>query len=1295
MRQLVLFIACLWSISLYGQDNSIKFRNLSIENGLSQSSVNCILQDPYGFIWIGTQDGLNMYDGREFTKHIHLPNDPQSISNNFITCLLLDKENRIWVGTQGGLNVMDPIKQVFKHFNYNARNEKSISSNDISCIAEDTEGNIWVGTKSRGLNKINSENNESTRYTTRNSGLSDNSITDIYVDEDGRIWASTLKGLNVFDQEGHVISYIRYSNTLNTLGNEAINCIHADSSGILWLGTQDGITKLQMIDDKPYFTQFSIQDTTLKESVNITSIYIDKKGVVWIGTKGQGLYKYFEDQTGASKFYRNRNIHYLPSSLISDDVYCIFPDKTGCVWIGTKNGISRFDVMKQGFVHLKQNYDSNNSLPSNTIWSIFPETNDLFWIGTNKGLSRYDRVYNSFTNYLFSANNVDRKGDKDVFFFFKDSKGQYWISTADGLYICSFSNKYKSVDIKPVEYKNERLKESNPIVYYIKEDRRGCYWIGTSDGLVLFKQESGDIKYFRPIVGNDRSIAGLKVRQILLGIGNVKWAATDNGLSKIIEKGDSVYFENYQFSASNSKSLSNNLVTSLWQDKANELWVGTYGGGVNKMIIDKHSFIHYTTEEGLANNAVYGVLGDQDNNLWISTNNGLSKFNRTNNRFTNYDKKDGLQSNEFNTGAYAKTSTSELIFGGINGINFFRPRDISINTIPPKVAIIGLNLGGTIVGAGDIRNNSTYTVSYKNASVIIDFAALHYTNPENNTFKYMLEGVDKDYTITSSEHRAHYTNLSPGKYTFKVYAANSDGVWTETPDKIEIIVQPPYWKTTWFQVLMIAVVLALAYGIYWMRVRDIRRQKIRLTNLVEQKTMKVIEQKNEIEKQKELLQLEKDKAEQLLLNILPEETAQELKSKGKASARHYRRVSVMFTDFKNFTRIAEDLKPQELVARLDSYFTEFDKIVESHNLEKIKTIGDAYMCAGGVPVRDKENPIHTVLAALEIQRYMHSLTNLNPERKEDDHWELRIGINTGETIAGVIGSKRFAYDIWGNSVNVAARLEASCEPGKVNVSGATYNYIEPYFDCTYRGKIPAKNKGDIDMYYVNRIKPELSIDGRGEEPNQQFWDYVHLHLFSSINYMKAERYIMRLLEKKLSPKLHYHSIDHTRDVTEAAERIALLEGIKGEDLFLLQTAATYHDAGFVEQYDANEPVGAAMAERILPKYGYTEDQIKIISDLIHATKIPHQPKNHLEEIICDADLDYLGREDFHEIADKLRRELREHGKINSDRLWDEIQIKFLTQHKYFTKSAIDTRQPSKEKHLKDIRKRLEEDNYKD
>jgi class 3 adenylate cyclase/predicted metal-dependent HD superfamily phosphohydrolase len=672
-------------------------------------------------------------------------------------------------------------------------------------------------------------------------------------------------------------------------------------------------------------------------------------------------------------------------------------------------------------------------------------------------------------------------------------------------------------------------------------------------------------------------------------------------------------------------------------------------------------------------------------------------------------------SNEFNLGAYMRSKSGELYFGGIYGYNFFNPKNLSLKSDDITVKFMRFRLdkgwlkprekGSPLLQP--ISKLKSIDLSYRQRSFSIRFQASDLSNPEQVNYKYHLEGSEEGEISIGNNNELRFSSLSPGSYRLLVYARIGDGPWGP-PTILQIHIAYPFWAKWWFILLMVAI-LGLAIRIFIRkRIDSARIEQVRLEIKVAQRTKEIRAQnvqierqrqqlekeKNKVVEQQRLLQNEKDKTEKLLRNIIPESTAEELKNKGRASARAYKTVSVIFTDFVGFTKIADRMTPTELVSKLDVYFRKFDEIIVKNNLEKIKTIGDAYMCAGGVPVRNNTNPIDACLAALQIQDYMSKL-KFEAIANNEEYWELRLGINTGEVTAGVIGSERLAYDIWGATVNQAQRMEMLGEPGKVTITGNTFKHIEPYFECTFRGKAQSKSRGLIDMYTVDRIKPELSVNGDGIVPNDRFQQIVNLHHFSSINYYKAERHIMKVLEKGLSEKLHYHSIEHTRDVVKAVERIALSEGVTDEGLFLLKSAATYHDAGFVEQYDKNEPVGARLAEEILPKYGYTEQHINTIKELIFVTQIPHKPKNKLEEIICDADLDYLGRDDFHEIADRLRRELREHGKIDSDRKWDEMQVGFLNLHKYFTETSIRTRLDKKKKNLQEVMARLERDEYGD
>ncbi|MES2629739.1 MAG: adenylate/guanylate cyclase domain-containing protein, partial [Bacteroidota bacterium] len=372
---------------------------------------------------------------------------------------------------------------------------------------------------------------------------------------------------------------------------------------------------------------------------------------------------------------------------------------------------------------------------------------------------------------------------------------------------------------------------------------------------------------------------------------------------------------------------------------------------------------------------------------------------------------------------------------------------------------------------------------------------------------------------------------------------------------------------------------------------------------------------------------------------------------------------------------------------LDKYFSKFDEIISKYRLEKIKTIGDSYMCAGGLPNRNKTHPVDMVIAALEIQDW---IIQLKKEfiAKGEDFLDLKVGIHTGEATAGVVGKRRFAYDVWGNTVNVAHRMEETGVIEKVNISGRTHSLVEPFFDFTYRGQLPAKNKGVLSMYFVDGIKRELSVDGAGRQPTQMFWEYVNLHFYSKMDYRNLEKYVISFLAKNLPENLYYHGLHHTLTVERAVEEIALAEGISGEELFYLKTAALLHDAGFTESYENNEELGAGIAERILPNFGYNEKQIEEIRHLILATKVPQVPKTHLEKIICDADLFYLGSEEFHDIANALGRELLERKYVKNMYEWDKIQVRFLSEHVFHTEYARKKARPQKLARLEEIKERV-------
>ncbi len=422
---------------------------------------------------------------------------------------------------------------------------------------------------------------------------------------------------------------------------------------------------------------------------------------------------------------------------------------------------------------------------------------------------------------------------------------------------------------------------------------------------------------------------------------------------------------------------------------------------------------------------------------------------------------------------------------------------------------------------------------------------------------------------------------------------------------------------------------------------------------VENRKTEIEIQKSEIELQNQDLEFERQKSEKLLLNILPEEIARELKDSGKSDSKKFDNVSVLFTDFKDFTKLAETISSTELIEELNYCFKEFDQIIFKYGIEKIKTIGDAYMAVSGLPVEDENHAVKMVEAALEIRDFMESYIQ---RRKAEgkSYFEMRIGINSGKVVAGIVGIKKFAYDIWGDTVTIASRMETNGVIGKINISQNTYELVKDHFDLEYRHD--ESDEENVKMYFA--------------EHKQK----------ASMNFKKMKEFILDKLENELPEHLKYHNIEHILDVYQASINYAELEGINEEDTILLKTASLFHDSGFIVQAEGHEQISCDIAQKHLPDFGYTQEQIDKIKGMIMATKIPQSPGNHLEQILADSDLDYFGRDDFEQISEGLFEELG----IKDRNEWNKIQISFFEKHRYFTESAKRLRNEKKQLNLDKI-----------
>ena len=1290
---LILVFVFLVFVDFYGQSN-YRFKNYTINEGLSQSLVETIVQDENYTLWIGTQDGLNKFDGKTF-QHIETDSDRGLLSQS-ITCSEASKDGKVWFGTGKGLTLYDPKIGGFETYN---PIKKTIS---VKSISEDKDGNIWVASESNGIFLFDLKSKKFTSYlnyikakTTYLVCYVNQETLLIYVEPFYK--TSSFIQFNPKTKKSKTI-YINPKNSKKVVVNNFCQLykykfLLATNQGVYLYNTE---TK----NIKPYFNHFDIQ----KGIMNITDIQVSKDKT-FLSTNGKGLFTI--NKGGISKRGKITNSTedvFQRNALLFDNITCLFQDKSGQIWIGSERGLSHFDPKNEGFLGIGPSGNNSKGLISGDVWS-FSETKDAsaVFIGTSTEITRLNRKEGVFTHFKRSNNDGDiEKAEQIVLSLKVIDNNNVLAGCADGLFHLKISGNadysYKKLDFLP------RDKVSmHDRIYKIEHYKNQKYFLATKGGVVLYDFKENKSQVFEHNPEDKLNSISSGVCRLLFKDkkGRFWFSSSDGGLSYLDEASEKLIIKPYRF---NNKLIEKKIepFTSCVLGEGSVFWLGSSGSGLIKLNVINGDIKIINKKSGLPNNVIYGVLEDQNGFLWLSTNKGLCKYSINSELVKTYKDIDGLMSNEFNQGAFMKSSEGEMFFGGIYGYNYFSPTRLRTKKSNVKVVFSDLFVEskkvkpmkeGSILKL-PLSQTKRIELSYKQNSFSIYFQPSDLSSIDLLKYKYVLEGNSNQEEEIGNDGNIRFNSLSSGVYTLKVYAKIGDGEWSKEPATLEIIIKAPFWQKMWFWFF---VSLITGYGIFLyvkQKIDSGKKEQIKLEKKIQERTKEISAQKGKIEKQQELLKKEKKKSEDLLLNLLPESTVKELMAKGKASAKAYKSVTVMFTDVVGFTKISENMPPSRLVSKLDVMFRKFDEIIVANNLEKIKTIGDAYMCAAGVPEISSTNPMDACIAALQIQDYMAKV-KYEAIANHEDFWEIRLGINTGTVTAGVIGSERLAYDVWGSTVNQAQRMEMLGEPGKVCVSGNTFKHIEPYFDCEYKGKVPTKSRGLVDMYIVKRIKLELSVNNKGLVPNEKFQEIINLHHYSSIKYYKAEKHVLKLLKKGLSKDLLYHSIDHTLDVLKAVEHLALMEGVTDEALFLLKTAAIFHDAGFVEQYENNEEIGARFAEETLPNFGFKDDHIQTIKSLIYVTEIPHKPINKLQEIICDADLDYLGTDEFDMIADRLRRELRNMNKLDSDRKWDEIQVKFLTQHKYFTETAKKTRTKKKLQNLNRIKKRLELNQYDD
>lgn len=926
LQNILLLLCCTWAkiawaqvASLAGDD--IKFINLSINQGLTQSSVLCMLQDQQGYMWMGTRDGLNRYDGRNFTRYRHSPQDSFTISHNIIKALLQDERGNFWVGTANGLNLFHAATGRFNRIELGAL---TAAQKSISCLAADGKNNLWMGTDD-GLLKYHIPTKKLTSYKNLpgyNNKMAANTIQALLMDEQENLWICTGAGayrLNIAAQT--FTPYPIQGHKPNDDGVRYVSSFYRDGNGTLWLGYSGGLTVLNNATKQfePYYEK-GMQQNSITSPVR--AIREDGNGNLWIGAY-DGLYIL---HLGNGSLLHHQHSNNNSNSLSQNSVYSICRDRAGDMWVGTYFG---------GINYYNRNYDRFKYIGAGTggyklnykvVSAVVQDKSGNLWIGTEGGgLNFYNKKTGLFNYYLHNPDDPRSISVNNIKAIIMDKKGGLWIGTHDGG--LNYMNPAASFQFK--NYKNHPSHPgsiSNNRVISLFEDQSGFIWAGTSGGgLNRLNPATGR---FERIPIHKKNI-GSDVFTIVQSHHPKKiWVGSSAGLAEVNIESLQVRSINYGSGKTSSPVLS--VYAS-----GKELWVGTEGDGLYAYNRQTGKALHYGIGGQLLNDIVYRILPDDNNNLWLSTNSGLCQLQRHTGRIKSFDESDGLQSNEFNYGAAMRDADGNLYFGGVNGLNYFAPASITINTHIPPVYItsVKINNNRTI----PLHADGEIELKYDENLIHFSFVALNYVQPQKNQYASRLEGFDKGWNHTGNTNTATYTNLDAGNYTFRVKASNNDGVWNEQGAFVKIKILPAPWKTWWAY----SFYALLAGGLFWfVRKQTLQRLKDRNALAAERREKERTEYLNQL-----FTHISHDLRTPLTLIISPLQRLMKLQS-GDADMQHQHRVMYknaralmqLINQILDFTKseakgVSLAATPKNIVPFITDIKSSFDEYARERNIQ--------------------------------------------------------------------------------------------------------------------------------------------------------------------------------------------------------------------------------------------------------------------------------------------------------------------------------------------------------------------------
>ncbi|MGQ7944322.1 hybrid sensor histidine kinase/response regulator transcription factor [Flavobacterium sp. WC2509] len=843
LRSIILFVFFnLLVCPIFGQGSAnfknLKFKHLSVKEGLSQSSVMCVFQDHKGFLWFGTRDGLNRYDGYTFKNYRYNSQDSGSLSNNYIRVIYEDENNNLWIGTDNGLNKYISDQESFIRYSPTAIDKKEKESDKgIWTIATYNKDCLLVGTNF-GLKTFNTKSGlfeQCYIVTPKKTDSSVNHVMSLLKTQDGDFWICSNMGMDFYSPKRNIKIHYFYA-----------------------------------------------QNGTKNIAVDFSTIYQDREKNLWLGYKG-GLALFNKKKNVFEQFV----IHSGDILNITDEVRTIEQDYLGNFWVGTYNGLYIINSDKSAITHIRHDENDSNSLSQNSIYKIFEDSKGDIWIGSYYGgIDFYDRSYDVFKNFSSGTNNT-KLNYKVVSSIIEDGSQNLWIGTEGGG--INFLNRKTGLFSYYKHNENDSNSLSADNVKSMIQTRGGNFWIGTHDGGLNFlnpNQRPFQFKKYKKIAGDNNSLSNNRVISLFEDYKNNIWIGTDGGginvldpVSKAIQRipdpSEAIGYMVYSITKTSNKNIiliagnkglakvncithkimpvpykikknlyNTNNTAYAYEDASKNIWIATGGNGLYHYNTVSKKSTKYGIAEGLPNEVVSGVLEDDYNNLWITSNFGISRFNLKSHQFKNFDISDGLLGNEFNDGSFLKLKNGDLMFGGVNGINFFNPNNIVENAYTPPVYITSVFVNNKPFLEKDTAENRI-ELDYDQNDFSFNFVALSYSQSNKNQYAYKLEGFDKDWHYIGNKKSATYTNIDAGNYVFKIKASNNDGLWNEKGDAIDVKIYPAPWRSWWAYLIYLILITASIYNFRkysLLRIHEkneLRRERLEKEKMAEINQMKL------------------------------------------------------------------------------------------------------------------------------------------------------------------------------------------------------------------------------------------------------------------------------------------------------------------------------------------------------------------------------------------------------------------------------------------------------------------------